>query len=305
MYEKREIDLNSYFPDYLKGIKEFQTVAKLEENEIRKLYESSNGLWNNGFIATSDYQGMKKWESLLGIAADSTLTIDERRNAIMTKWNFQLPYTDRKLKEQLTSLLNDSYVLSIDPSDYELKLVIKEQTMAVVNSIQNMIKEMIPANLYAVFYSQYQGGSKVRAVSENQIFLRTSFYPRFNLPHLCLDHVWYLNGSRKLSGFNKESLIDFYPAKTRLHTEILNPNSSAEQLKVTTKMDEQIHAEQNKVQIQTGLKNDLKANETVLFRFHIKEGITAGPVSITNRNVLEQEWDLDGSRSLNGGITIL
>lgn len=50
------------------------------------------------------------------------------------------------------------------------------------------------------------------------ITFTTSFYPRYNLPELLLDGTWVFDGSRKLSGYDSEEQIDFYPVCVKFET---------------------------------------------------------------------------------------
>lgn len=305
MLNQREIDLISYLPDYLRGIREFNEIGGAEENELRQLYSNIGILWDNSFIVSSDYQGIKKWESLLGIKGDTSLSLEERRNIVLANWNYQLPYTQRKLLEQLTSLLGDSYEIYVDILKSNLKIVIKECSLVIVESIRDMVGRIIPANLEAEFCSKYQGNYHADSSYFNNITIRTVFFPRYNLAHLNLDRNWILNGDNKLNGYNDESPIDFYPVGTRVCAEIQHPNKREEQLRISVGIPRQLFSDNEIIVVHAESINDSKIEEMMSFSFRAMEYMTAGPVCITNKNVLENEWALDGNRNLNGGLTIL
>jgi hypothetical protein len=305
MFNQREIDLISYLPDYLRGFREFNEIGEVEENELRQLYSNIGVLWNNGFIVSSDYQGIKKWESLLGIKGEAALSLEERRNIVLANWNYQLPYTQKKLQEQLTALLGDSYEFYVDNLKGELKIVIKECSLVIVKSIRDMVGKIIPANLEAEFYSKYQGSYEADDSFFNSITIRTVFFPRYNLAHLNLDRNWILNGDNKLNGYNDESPIDFYPMGNRFCAEIKQLPKGEEQLHIPVGIPKLSFLEDEVIEVQTELKNDSEINETISYSFNAMEYVTVGPICITNKNVLENEWELDGNRNLNGGLTIL
>ncbi len=50
--------------------------------------------------------------------------------------------------------------------------------------------------------------------------MQAEFYPRYNLPFLHLDGTWKLDGSRRLSGYNSNNQMDFYPAAVTLPIEV-------------------------------------------------------------------------------------
>lgn len=305
MFNQREMDLISYLPDYLRGIREFNEIVGVEEKELRQLYSNVGVLWNNGFIVSSDYQGIKKWESLLGIKGDAALSLEERRNIVLANWNYQLPYTQRKLQEQLTSLLGDSYEFYVDNLKSDLKIVVKECSLVIVESIRDMVGKIIPANLEAEICSKYQGNYNAKKSFFNSITFRTVFFPRYNLAHLNLDRNWTLNGHNKLTGYNAESPIDFYPAGTRFGAELEHLHKREEQLHISVGMPKLLFLVAGVIEVKAELKNDSAIKETISYNFNAMEHMTVGPIYITNRNVLENEWVLDGNRNLNGGLTIL
>ncbi|NNJ32638.1 putative phage tail protein [Lacrimispora defluvii] len=305
MSDHREINLNYYLPDPFKNMNEFDKITDLESTEIRNLSEKCMDLWNDGFILTASYQGIKKWESLLSIRPNPKRSLEERRAAVFAGWSKQLPYTEQKLREQLTAMLDSDYKLYIQNSIYELRLVVIERPRSIVKSIQEMVREMIPANLNAGFFSKYQGNYKVLVSGNNSIHFQTAFYPRYNLPHLYLDNIWSLDGSRKLNGYDSGDFIDFYPVKFKVRVETTEAVHEAEMVRASMNAKERINLSVEVFKFEAGVKENIKNIESITVASGITEQTTAGPVRILNRNVMDNNWKLDGGRRLNGGLAIL
>lgn len=305
MSDHREININYYLPDPFKNMNEFDKITNLESTEIRNLSEKCMDLWNDGFILTAGYQGLKKWESLLGIRPDPKRSLEERRAAVFAGWSKQLPYTEQKLREQLMAMLGSDYELYIRNSTYELKLVVIERPQSVVKSIQKMVQEMIPANLNAGFFSKYQGNYKVPVSGNILIHFQTAFYPRYNLPHLYLDNIWSLDGSHKLNGYDSGDFIDFYPAKFKVRTEATEAIHEAVMVRASMNAAERINLMAEEFKFETRVKENIQNIESIAVESGITEQTTAGPVRIMNRNVMDNNWKLDGGRKLNGGLAIL
>jgi len=305
MSDHREINLNYYLPDPFKNMNEFDKITDLESTEIRNLSEKCMDLWNDGFILTADYQGLKKWESLLGIPPDPKRSLEERRAAVFASWSKQLPYTEQKLREQLMAMLGSDYELYIRNSTYELKLVVIERPQPVVKSIQKMVQEMIPANLNAGFFSKYQGIYKVPVSGNNSIHFHTAFYPRYNLPHLYMDNIWSLDGSRKLNGYDSGDFIDFYPVKFKVRAEATEAVHEAEMVRVSMNAAERINLITEVFKFEAGVKENIHNIESIAIASGITEQTMTGLVRVMNRNVMDNNWKLDGGRKLNGGLSIL
>lgn len=305
MSDYREINLNYYLPDPFKNMNEFDRITDLESAEIRSLSEKCMDLWNDGFILTAGYQGLKKWESLLGIRPDPKRSLEERRAAVFAGWSKQLPYTEQKLREQLMAMLGSDYELYIRNTTYELKLVVIERPQSIVKSIQKMVQEMIPANLNAGFFSKYQGNYKVPVSGNNSIHFNTAFYPRYNLPHLYLDNIWSLDGSRKLNGYDSGDFIDFYPVKFKVRTETTKAVHEAEMVRVSMNTAERINLMAEVFKFEAAVKENIQNIESIAIASGIKKQTTAGSIHVMNRNVMDNNWKLDGGRRLNGGLSIL
>lgn len=303
MREYREAVLAFYLPDHFKNITEFQKITELESKEINSLNEKCMNIWNDGFIATAGYQGIKKWESLLNIKPDSKLSLDERRAAVLTEWGRQLPYTECKLREQLTSMLGDDYELYILNKVYELKLVVIERPKPVVKNIQKMVQEMIPANLMANFFSKYRNKYMVLISERNSIHFCTAFYPRYNLPYQFLDNTWKLDDS-ELNGYNSGAVIAFYPMSHKFQDAVAIRARPEEQFKVYIAAKEKINVNTNVLKIRNGIKEKAQHAEKMTIQSTIVEKVD-GPVRVMNKNVMDNNWRLGGERCLNGGLSIL
>ena len=149
---ERIIDLGRYYPEFLKNIRELRIINDTDGEEIRRLYEKSDQLWVDGFINEATLQGIKRWESLLGIKPYPGDTLKERRSAVLGRWNQQLPYTLARLRERLMAVVGeDGYELEVRNRLYELEINIPDQPYRVLQSLHDMTKQMIPANLDLIF----------------------------------------------------------------------------------------------------------------------------------------------------------
>lgn len=301
----REIDLRSYVPDYLKDYEEFKTLTNLETEEIKKLHEACDEIWNEGFISTAGYQGIKKWESLLSIRPDAGLSLEERRTTVLASWNKQLPYTEIKLREQLTALLGTDYNLDIWDQRYELRLIVKERPYSVIKSIRKMVKEIIPANLISEFYGRYPASYMEPVNCDTVIRFQIRFYPRYNLPYLFLDRTWSLDNRQSLNGHNGEESLNFYPLKLNISAEISETAYFKEQFHIALAIQKHQIKAFNTFSIRNKVVEKVTLAERFSFNMQVKARAELGQVTVMNRNEADSTWKLSGSRRLNGGQTIL
>lgn len=209
---RREIDMLGNFPGYLANIREIQQIALVEDEEIRRMYQGCDSLWEDGFIETASYQGIKRWESMLGIRPYPDDSLEERRAAVMLRWNQQLPYTLERLKERLRAAVGDGYDLYVRYHEYELELMVEDQPYRVLWEVRDMVRAMIPANLLFVFAGKFPGKFRVDAGTESRLELGSGFYARYNREFLFLDGSWVLDSTYQLNGYKELVGPDLYPA---------------------------------------------------------------------------------------------
>lgn len=297
----REVELFQYFPAIIQGIREFQEIAETETPEFNRAFLDAEARLSDSFIREATARGIKRYEKMLGLASISRLTLDERRTKVLIKWNRQLPYTLRRLTEQL-ALWSGNEAFTVDISrfkEYELRIEIFNQTLEMLREIKEMTGEMIPANLLLFIYGRYPSKYNVPVRYENTVHIQTSFHPRYNLPFLLLDRTWKLDGSRQMSGYASDDVLDFYPVGLRLQAEAVGEIRTEERLRlawegrveITTEsaLDIQMEAAEK---IQTGERVRMQAESA----YHIK---TAS--YMTKMNQTDGTWKLNGSRKLDGG----
>lgn len=209
---ERIIDLGRYYPEFLKNIRELRIINDTDGEEIRRLYEKSDQLWEDGFINEATLQGIKRWESLLGIKPYPGDTLKERRSAVLGRWNQQLPYTLARLRERLMAVVGeDGYELEVRNRLYELEINIPDQPYRVLQSLHDMTKQMIPANLDLIFAGKYSVDMPADIGLMADLRMDSEFFARYNREYLRLDSTWQLNNTYRLNNYKEKESMEFYP----------------------------------------------------------------------------------------------
>ncbi len=231
----RKVDLLSYLPPVIRDTLEFAQIAQAEEPELNLLYEEAAQTLSDNFILTAGINGIKRYERLLGIVPEVGASLDERRAQVQITWNSQLPYTLKRLTEQLDGWVGqEGYELDTSRfREYILGIQVFEQPLRVLHYVKNMTEQMIPANLELFYQGVFKEEVKTEILYQVNINLNTRFYPRKNLERLLLDNTWKLDGDLKLTGYGTGELEDFYPIRLGVRTEV-NSVSKLGILEVTT-----------------------------------------------------------------------
>lgn len=302
----RKVDLLSYLPPVVGNTLELGQIAQAEEPELNLLYEEAAQALSDNFILTAGINGMKRYERLLGIKPEAGASLEERRVQVQIAWNQQLPYTLKRLTEQLTSWVGENGY-ELDASrfrEYILDIMMFEQSLRVLHYVKNMVRQIIPANLALSYQGVYREAVETEISYKEKIGLNTRFYPRKNLERLLLDNTWKLDGALKLTGYGTGELEDFYPmglrAGTRIEKEIFYI------IKTGITIPLYGHPEKSvSILFHTRIEPQVKTNERSNMMTEVNSFTKLGPLEMITINQLDASWKLDGSRRLNGGHEII
>lgn len=294
--EGRAIDLTRYLPRFLREVEELNQTARAEGTEVERLYTRMDQTWSAGFIQSADLQGIKRWESLLGIKPYSGDTLEERRTAVLSRWNQQLPYSFARLKERLDAAVgHPNYELDVRYGRYELELVLIDQAYRVMQETRDMTKAMIPAHLLLIFAGRHPVTVPVDIGYCGRLELQSECHARYNRKFLLLDDTWGLDGTYKLNGYKELTNIDLYPLALGIRGRY---NATVESsVAVACRTGVRVPAETESA---VAVSSSVSEVSTTASGICMKGEITAAPKMDLVLTVEKDLWYLDGSYLLDG-----
>lgn len=147
-YDEREIKLIDLLPPIYKPIYDFRGMCNSSGEELSRLYGRLKSILEDQFITSCSVETLVKWEKYLGITPNGTDSVSERKFRVLAKLNDAPPYTDRYLEKRLNELCGEGYWrLHRDYDVYMLIVEISVDSEANTETVINMIREIIPANL--------------------------------------------------------------------------------------------------------------------------------------------------------------
>lgn len=140
--------LINYLPLFMQEYFEMQKIMETEQVEIDRLWLEAENALADQFILEATENGVKRWESTLGISPKGTDTLDERKFRILTKLNQELPYTLRKLMQVLTNLCGaDGYSVEVNAAEYHIEVKLAVSNASNYLEVEKVLNKMIPANM--------------------------------------------------------------------------------------------------------------------------------------------------------------
>lgn len=153
-------EIQSYFPDLLKEVKEFRKLAEAENPELLFLWDELGEVLDNQFIDTATKTGVARREKMLKISPKATDTLEERKFRLLARYNENLPYTLRAMHSQLSILCGENgYRLEINYGAFTLKAKLELTNKKNVDAVGEMLERIVPMNMLLkveLMYNQHQ-----------------------------------------------------------------------------------------------------------------------------------------------------
>lgn len=169
-YDEREINLIDSLPEIYKPIYDFRGMCNSSGRELSELYAKVHTILEDQFINTCSATVLAKWEKYLGLTPNATDTLDERRFRVLTRLNDVPPYTDRYLEKRLNELCGEGYWRVYRDYDiYMLTVEVSLDSEANTETVLNMVRDIIPANMELVVQNYRSRHSELTAFTHEQL----------------------------------------------------------------------------------------------------------------------------------------
>ena len=99
--------LQDYLPPILLKTYEFPLLCETEQPEIDRLHDGADAVLDAQFLSTAGEYAISRYEKIFGVVPQDTDTLDERRFKVLTRINTQLPFSVRRLRQQLETLCGE------------------------------------------------------------------------------------------------------------------------------------------------------------------------------------------------------
>jgi len=169
--------LLDYLPAVLRDVREYRALAHTEDVELALAWSRLGAALADQFVLTATEHGVARWEDILGIVPKGTYNLDERKFAILTRLNEQLPYTYRMLERILTELCGaDGYSIGLEGYELDVRIMIKAKNNFA--DVESMLRRVCPANLAVNVSIEYMQWFKLKGLTWGGVSHRTWYQLR-------------------------------------------------------------------------------------------------------------------------------
>ena len=168
--------LQDYLPSILLKTYEFPLLCDTEQPEIDRLRDAADAVLDAQFISTAGETAIARYERIFGITPMDTDTLAERRFKVLAKINAQLPFSVRRLRQQLETLCGaDGYKLELDGDRYTLTVKVALTAKRNQQAVEELLADIVPANMVCTTSLLYNQHADLTRFTHAQLALLTHF----------------------------------------------------------------------------------------------------------------------------------
>lgn len=168
--------LQDYLPPILLKTYEFPLLCETEQPEIDRLHDAADAVLDAQFLSTAGEYAIQRYEKIFGALPQDTDTLDERRFKVLTRINTQLPFSVRRLRQQLETLCGaDGYKLELDGDRYTLTVKVALTAKRNQQAVEELLADIVPANMVYTTSLLYNQHADLTRFTHAQLALLTHF----------------------------------------------------------------------------------------------------------------------------------
>ena len=162
--------LQDYLPPILLKTYEFPLLCDTEQREFDRLNTAVDEVLDAQFVSTAGERGIERYEQIFSIVPQDTDTLDERRFRVLAKINAQLPFSIRRLRQQLSTLCGeDGYRMEIDGGRYTLTVKVALTAKRNQQAVEELLADIVPANMVCTTSLLYNTWEQIKKLTWGEL----------------------------------------------------------------------------------------------------------------------------------------
>lgn len=151
-------------------------LCNTEQREFDRLNTAVDEVLDTQFVSTAGERGIARYEKIFGITPMDTDTLDERRFRVLAKINAQLPFSIRRLRQQLSTLCGeDGYKLEVNGGVYTLTVKVALTAKRNQQAVEELLADIVPANMVCTTSLLYNQHADLTRFTHAQLAALTHF----------------------------------------------------------------------------------------------------------------------------------
>lgn len=165
-----ERNMLDYLPDALRPYRELRAMAAGWQALFGGLWRAADQALDDQFVTTAGEYGLSRWESMLGIRARGTESLDERRARVLARLLERLPFTLRGLFTQIETLCGGTgFTAELREGNNVLRVRCPLALKGYRDDVSGLLGRVVPAALRIDFDLERNSHQKLAAFTHGEL----------------------------------------------------------------------------------------------------------------------------------------
>ena len=136
------------YPEIILEIDEIKAIYDAEEDVGTAVTKEIENTDLDIAISTATENGIARREKVMGIKAQDTDTINDRRFRVMIKWYDDYPYTLNDLLKRMDNLLGEGkYTIAVNTDDMTMRCLLELTRKQMYDEFAKLLEDIVPVNI--------------------------------------------------------------------------------------------------------------------------------------------------------------
>lgn len=146
-----------YYPDVVFDIKDIRAVVDAGDKIGERLEQDLDALDSDLNIKSSKESGIIRRERILGINPLDTISLEDRRLEVLTRWYDTPVYTETTLRNKLDSIMGKGkYILNINLEEKIVRYETEPIERLALNTVHTLLDQMVPLDYMIAIRFKYK-----------------------------------------------------------------------------------------------------------------------------------------------------
>ena len=136
------------YPEIILEIDEIKAIYDAEEDVGTAVTKEIENTDLDIAISTATENGIARREKVMGIKAQDTDTINDRRFRVMIEWYDDYPYTLNDLLKRMDNLLGEGkYTIAVNTDDMTMRCLLELTRRQMYDEFAKLLEDIVPVNI--------------------------------------------------------------------------------------------------------------------------------------------------------------
>ncbi|MCL2828362.1 MAG: YmfQ family protein [Oscillospiraceae bacterium] len=158
-----------YLPPVLQRCQDFACLMGAYQGKFSDIWRSLWEIEDELYLKTAGETGILRWEQLLGIVSGEALSLEDRRQIILARIGWWMPYNWFAFLKFLTALTGDRNGFAATLTGFQLEIILKPGWRGLRAAVWELVRQIVPANIAVQLVLVYSRHWELSAMTHREL----------------------------------------------------------------------------------------------------------------------------------------